>query len=219
MDSEFWLSRWENNETGFHLEEVNPFLPRFWPKLQLPENSRVFVPLCGKSLDLCWLRDQGHEVWGVELSTLALEQFFSGLGLKPTIAQAGAFEIWETEGIRLFCGDFFALTPELLGQPTVVFDRASMIALPPPMREDYARHLLKLAPAPAPRLLITLDYEQEQMSGPPFAVSEAEVQALYKADFKIEKIFSEDILPENPRFQQKGLSRLDESVFLLQPAN
>ncbi len=218
MDTEFWVKRWENDETGFHLDEVNPFLPRFWSQLQAAENSKVFVPLCGKSLDLRWLRDQGHEVWGVELSPLALQQFFSEQGLKPEVRRAGAFEVWETEGIRLFCGDFFELTPELLGQPSVVYDRASMIALPPAMRPNYARHLLSLAPVSASRLLVTLDYEQTQMDGPPFAVSEAEVLALYGDSFQIEKIFCEDILPENERFQQKGLTRLDESVYLLQPA-
>lgn len=218
MDTEFWVKRWENDETGFHLDEVNPFLPRFWPQLQVAESSQVFVPLCGKSLDLRWLRDQGHEVWGVELSPLALQQFFSEQGLKPEVRQLGDFEIWETEGIRLFCGDFFKLTPELLGQPSVVYDRASMIALPPAMRQNYARHLLSLAPASTSRLLVTLDYEQTLMDGPPFAVSEAEVLALYGDNFQIEKIFSEDILPENERFQQKGLTRLDESVYLLRPA-
>jgi len=214
MDAEFWKKRWENGETGFHLDEVNPFLPRFWSHLHVHKKSQVFVPLCGKSLDLCWLREQGHEVWGVELSPLALQQFFSEQGLKPEIHRTGAFEIWETEGIRLFCGDFFKLTPELLGQPSVVYDRASMIALPPAMRPDYARHLQSLAPASAPRLLVTLDYEQAQMDGPPFAVSEAEVRALYGDSFRIEKIFSEDILAENERFRQKGLTRLEESVYL-----
>ncbi len=218
MDVEFWKQRWEDNETGFHLDEVNPFLPRFWSHLKLPENSRVFVPLCGKSLDLRWLREQGHEVCGVELSPLALQQFFSEQGLQPEIHRLGAFEIWETDGIRLFCGDFFELTPELLGLPSVVYDRASMIALPPTMRPDYAHHLQYLAPASAPRLLVALDYEQAQMAGPPFAVSEAEVQALYGDIFQIEKIFSEDILAENERFRQKGLTRLEESVYLLNPA-
>ncbi|HEB57014.1 MAG TPA: thiopurine S-methyltransferase [Gammaproteobacteria bacterium] len=218
MDAEFWKQRWQNNETGFHLDEVNPLLPRFWPRLQIPEKSRVFVPLCGKSLDMRWLREQGHEVWGVELSPLALQQFFSEQGLKPEIHRAGSFEIWETDGLRLFCGDFFELTPELLGTPSVVYDRASMIALPPAMRPDYARHLQSLAPASAPRLLVTLDYEQTQMAGPPFAVSEAEVQTLYGDIFQIEKIFAEDILAGNERFLQKGLTRLEESVYLLNPA-
>ncbi|VAX12965.1 Thiopurine S-methyltransferase [hydrothermal vent metagenome] len=218
MDTEFWKQRWQNNETGFHLDEVNPFLPRFWSHLHISENSRVFVPLCGKSLDLRWLREQGHEVWGVELSPLALQQFFSEQGLKPEIHRSGVFEIWEADGIRLFCGDFFELTPELLGSPSVVYDRASMIALPPAMRKDYARHLQVLAPASAPRLLVTLDYEQMQMAGPPFAVSEAEVVALYGSVFQIEKIFAEDILSENERFRLKGLTRLEESVYLLNPA-
>jgi len=217
MDAEFWKQRWENNETGFHLDEVNPLLPRFWSQLHIPENSQVFVPLCGKSLDLLWLREQGHEVCGVELSPLALQQFFSEQGWVPEIHRSGAFEIWETKGIRLFCGDFFDLTSELLGQPSVVYDRASMIALTPVMRSDYARHLQSLAPAFAPRLLVTLDYEQAQIEGPPFAVSEAEVQALYSPVFQIEKIFAEDILAENERFRLKGLTRLEESVYLLNP--
>ncbi len=94
MDAEFWKQRWENNQTGFHLDEVNPFLPRFWSQLHLPEKGKVFVPLCGKSLDLLWLREQGHDVCGVELSPLAVQQFFAEQGLQPKRHQDGEFEIW-----------------------------------------------------------------------------------------------------------------------------
>ena len=50
-----WESRWQSDRIGFHLKEVNPYLIRFSDKLLHQNPDRVFVPLCGKTLDLCWL--------------------------------------------------------------------------------------------------------------------------------------------------------------------
>ena len=76
MDTDFWLERWQNNQTGFHQDEINSYLTRYWSGLGLTQGSRVLVPLCGKSLDMLWLAEQGHSVVGIELSRLAIEAFF-----------------------------------------------------------------------------------------------------------------------------------------------
>lgn len=219
MEADFWHQRWQDNLIGFHLEEVNPYLPRFYSDLQLKPGQRIFVPLCGKSLDLVWLVEQGVEVTGVEISRLAVEQFFAEQGntqgWQPQVEEMGEFFLYQAQGIRLFCGDFFNLTHDLLGPIDAVYDRASLVALPPKMRARYAAHLEQLCPAPIPRLLVSLDYEQAQMSGPPFAVDEAEIRALYGTTFKIEKLLAQDVLDENAHFRQKGLDHLEEAVYLL----
>jgi thiopurine S-methyltransferase len=96
-----------------------------------------------------------------------------------------------------------------------VYDRASLIALPPDVRERYADHLLSILPRAAQMLLITLNYPQQEMTGPPFAVSANEVEALYHERFTIRPLSQMDVLAQEPRFQERGLSRLQESVFLL----
>ncbi|MEW5905051.1 MAG: thiopurine S-methyltransferase [Pseudomonadota bacterium] len=215
MKKEFWLERWERAEIGFHQDEVNPYLLQYWPELQAAQGGEVFVPLCGKSLDMLWLRQQGYAVLGVELSPIAVRDFFAENGLALTHASAGQFDQCEAEGIRILCGDFFELTREHLAQVRAVYDRASLVALPPEMRARYARHLAELLPPGTPVLLVTFDYPQDEMNGPPFAVSVDEVQALYGAYAEVRLLAQVDILEREPRFKARGVTRMQENIFVL----
>ncbi len=215
MEKNFWLERWERRETGFHQDEINPYLRQYWPELRLAHGSKVFVPLCGKSRDMVWLREQGHAVTGVELSPLAVEAFFEENGLSPQRTKGERFDSYEADGIRILCGDFFDLRRDDLTKVEAVYDRASLIALPPEMRERYAHHLLDILPPAVQILLVTFDYPQTEMPGPPFAVSPAEVEALYRGDATIRHLAQLDVLAQNPHFRERGLSRLQENIFLL----
>ena len=214
MEPSFWHQRWENNKIGFHLGQVNPYLVRYWPDLGLHAGSRVFVPLCGKSLDMLWLAEQGHDVIGVEISPIAVRAFFDENSLQPEVSQAGAFEIWSVDQITILLGDYFELQPAQLGEVEAVYDRASLIALPEEMREDYVEHLNALCPA-MPRLLITLDYDQARMDGPPFAVSQEEVRELYHDRSSLVMLEANDVLADNERFREQGLDRLVEAVWCM----
>lgn len=185
MDHEFWHQRWEQNQIGFHQQAINEYLSAHWAELGLGDGAPVFVPLCGKSLDMLWLREQGHPVLGVELSEKALVDFCRDNALEHQRRQHGPFVEFRAEGLRLLAGDFFALSAEELDGICAVYDRASLIALPPEMRHDYARKMQALLPSGAHILLITMQYEEGAMEGPPFSVSDAEVQALYGEGFEI----------------------------------
>lgn len=215
MKKEFWLERWERAEIGFHQNEVHPYLLKFWPALKRAEGGGVFVPLCGKSLDMLWLRQQGQKVLGVELSPIAVRDFFSENGMAQRHSSTGQFDCCEADDIRILCGDFFDLEKTHLAGIGTVYDRASLIALPPEMRERYARHLVSILPPATQILLITLDYPQEEMQGPPFAVSLPEVEVLYGKYAEIRVLAEDDVLPQNPRFRERGVSRLQERAILL----
>jgi thiopurine S-methyltransferase len=215
MKKEFWLERWERAEIGFHQGEVNPYLLKHWHALHAAQGGEVFVPLCGKSLDMVWLRELGHTVLGVELSAIAVQDFFKENGLTPAHSNITKFERCEADDIRILCGDFFDLSKEDMAQVRAVYDRASLVALPPEMRERYARHLVDILPAGSQVLLVTFDYPQEEMPGPPFAVSEAEVRALYDRYADIRLLEQADILEREPRFKARGVTRMQESIFLL----
>lgn len=215
MQADFWLERWRNQQIGFHQDRVNVHLEQYWPALHVPAETAVFVPLCGKSRDMLWLAGQGHRVIGVELSPLAAEAFFVESGLSPTVTREGDFECYRVGEIEIRCGDFFDLGAVDLAGVAAVYDRASLVALPPDMRRRYAAHMATLLPADAQTLLITFDYPQSEMQGPPFAVSEDEVHALYDAAFEVVALVAEDVLAENERFRKAGLSRMQERVFRL----
>jgi thiopurine S-methyltransferase len=215
MKKDFWLERWEREEIGFHQDELNPYLLQYWQGLHLARDSLVFVPLCGKSRDMSWLREQGHRVLGVELSAIAVQAFFKENGHIPKSTTVGKFDRCEAGGIRILCGDFFDLGKDDLANVSAVYDRASLIALPPEMRERYARHLASILPPATQILLVTLDYPQAEMQGPPFSVAPGEVEALYREYAEVRLLAQPDVLAQNPRFQQRGLSRMRENIFLL----
>ena len=215
MKKDFWLERWEKEEIGFHQDEINPYLRRYWQDLHLARDNLVFVPLCGKSRDMMWLREQGHQVLGVELSAIAVQAFFKENGYTPQHVSRGKFDRCEADGIRILCGDFFDLTRNDLAHVTAVYDRASLIALPPEMRERYARHLVSILPPATQLLLITVEYPQTEMQGPPFSVSPGEVEALYREHAEVRQLANLEVLEQNPRLQQRGLSRLRENIYLL----
>jgi len=217
MDSQFWLERWQRNEIGFHQGAVNVHLMEFWPGLGFAPGSRIFAPLCGKSRDLLWLRAQGHRVLGVEISPVAVRDFFRENSLDPEITRHGPFELWERDGLCVLCGDFFALPPALLSDVAGVYDRAALIALPPAMRPRYVQHLTAIVPAATSMLLVTLDYPEGEMNGPPFAVQEPEVRRLYEPARRVRVLLTKDVLAENPRFRERGLTALREQVYRIDP--
>jgi thiopurine S-methyltransferase len=215
MKKDFWLERWERGEIGFHQDEVNPYLIQYWQELHLVRNSLVFVPLCGKSRDMLWLREQGHTLLGVELSAIAVQAFFNENGYEPQHVSTGKFDCCEANDIRILCGDFFDLLKDDLAKVGAVYDRASLIALPPEMRASYAHHLASILPPGTQILLVTVDYPQAEMQGPPFSVTSEEVTALYREYAEVRLLAQMDVLDKNPRFKERGLSRLQESIFLL----
>ena len=212
MEHDFWQERWAQGQIGFHLEEVNPYLQRHWSRLELEPASRVLVPLCGKSLDLAWLAGQGYRVLGVELSRRAVEGFFREHGLEPEVSQRGGFEVWRCAEVEVWCGDFFALQAQDLADCAGVYDRAALIALPPEMRLRYMRLLAELLPTGCQGLLVTLDYDQALLAGPPFSVADDEVRHGF-AGRQVEPLEVLEIIEQSPKFAQAGAASLLERVY------
>ncbi|WP_269790445.1 thiopurine S-methyltransferase [Stenotrophomonas sp. Iso1] len=215
MHPEFWLQRWQDGQIGFHQADVMPLLQKHWPSLELPAGSRVLVPLCGKTLDMHWLAAQGHRVLGVELSSLAVEQFFSEAGLTPQRHRSAFGEHYIAGPIEIICGDAFALDAELLADVVGVYDRAALIALPPQLRQHYRDTVYARLPQGCQGVLITLEYPQDEKQGPPFSVEQPEVEALFAAPWQVGLLERRDILDQQPDFRAQGVSALWTSVYQL----
>lgn len=214
MEPAFWQQRWADNQIGFHQAQVNPYLQTYWPQLQLAPGSRVLVPLCGKSLDLAWLAGQGHRVLGVELSRRAVEDFFREHGLEAEVRQQGAFEVWRSGDVQLWCGDFFALRAEDVADCVGLYDRAAVIALPVQMRARYMQLLSGVLPTSCRGLVVTLDYDQSLLAGPPFSVRDEELRQGF-AGWQVEQLEAVEVIEESPKFVQAGASSLLERVYRL----
>lgn len=213
MHKDFWLQRWESERIGFHQDQVNSYLRKYFQVLHLEHENVVLVPLCGKSVDMQWLCKQSQRVLGVEMSKIAVQAFYKEHGYDPQPVHGEKFESYEANNIRILCGDIFDLNSEDVKQVSAMYDRAALIALPVNMRERYVSHLMSILPSKTQILLITLDYNQDEMTGPPFAVSSDLVVALYSQYAQISLLAKMDVLEQNPRFKERGLSSLHESLF------
>ena len=215
MDPDFWHQRWREGRIGFHQDRPLPLLLEHWSAQALAPDSQVFVPLAGKSLDLAWLAAQGHRVLGVELSPLAVAQFFAEHSLTPQVHDSRYGRHYRAGDIELICGDVFGLDADVLADCAAIYDRAALIALPPPLRRRYVRELHALLPAGCRGLLITLEYPQHETQGPPFAVPGAEVRDLYGRDWRVVTLERRDILAQQPGFVAEGVSALETVVYRL----
>lgn len=207
MQHEFWHQKWQKNEIGFHLNQPHPLLVKYMGCLNISPNSRIFIPLCGKSLDIHWLLTQGYHVVGIDLSPIAIHDLISTLGLSFTEMQSGNLSHFHHPQIDLFVGDFFELTIEQLGQIDAIYDRAALVALPEQMRSQYNQHLIHIG-GHASQLLISFEYDQSIMAGPPFAISTQQLQDYYSSEYDIQLLDSQTEL-------LKGKVNAQEKIWLL----
>lgn len=209
MEAEFWHRKWDTNDIGFHNHQANPLLVKHLEQLALPSGSRLFLPLCGKTLDIGWLLDKGYKVAGAELSKLAVIQLFDELGIAPQISQRGELEVYSANNLVIFIGDIFNLDESLLGNVDAIYDRAALVALPESMRAQYTRHLRDITHH-SPQLLICFEYDQTQMEGPPFSVPDSEVEQHYGHHYDLTLVSSESV-----EGGLKGKCAAKENVWLL----
>lgn len=209
MDPSFWHQRWEKNEIGFHEGNPNQLLVAHFHELSVAKGRRVFVPLCGKTLDISWLLSRGYRVAGAELSQLAIEQLFMDLGMQPEIETVGNVEQWSANNLDIFVGDIFELSGKMLGQVDAVYDRAALVAFPADLRTRYSAHLMEMTDK-APQFLICYEYDQSLMEGPPFSVSDEEVHRHYATTYDLTLIASTQVAGG-----LKGKAPAKENVWLL----
>lgn len=208
MPTEDWCSRWKEGRIGWHEPDGNASLRRWWPRM--PAGARVLVPLCGKSLDLVWLAQQGHEVTGVELSELAVRAFFTEQRLSARIERRAGFDVYLADQmpIALWCGDFFDFMETGFDAH---YDRGALVALPPDLRPAYVAHLRGRLKADAARLVLTLEYDQALAPGPPFSVPAAEV-AGYFPDLERVSVH-DDPASAPPKLREAGIESFVETVW------
>lgn len=210
MDADFWHEKWASKDIAFHNSDAHPLLVAYMDALELAPGGRVFIPLCGKSRDIAWLRSQGLSVAAVELSRIAVEELFAELGLEPQVETLGSLRHYSGgEGLDIYQGDIFDLCAAQLGCVDAVYDRAALVALPEAMRQRYSHHVRELG-AGAPQLLIVYDYLQSAMAGPPFAIGDAEVAEHYSDSHTLQLLHSEAVAGG-----LKGQCPAEEKVWLL----
>lgn len=207
--SEDWLGRWDQGRTGWHEPAGNEGLKTFWPDIADP--GSVLVPLCGKSPDLLWLAERGHHVVGVELSETAVRGFFADNELEYELESAGQFSRYAAtqHSLKLCCGDFFAFESPPFD---ALYDRGALVAISGEQRPQYVEHTNKLLKPGALRLVVTLEYDQRVVNGPPFAVLADELAGYWSDLARVGEKDDIDNCP--PKFRAAGLTDISEVFWL-----
>lgn len=216
-DSEInWQEKWDQGQIGFHQENFNSDLVTYMDRVisESDELVNVFVPLCGKTRDMLWLSEKFIKVFGVELSHLAMEQFEAENNRNFKKSSIDSFTTYSDDKYTLYQGDFFKLDKSHLPHVTHIYDRASMIALPKKIRKSYSKHLTEVIKAPH-IFLITIDYDQDKVHGPPYSVPQDEVRSYYGQSYLIE-VMSEVVISEGvpPRFAEEGAT-IKKTVYFM----
>ena len=210
MEASFWHQKWVRGEIGFHQKDINPFLLKHLEKLNIPKGSRIFLPLCGKTRDFLFLLESGYQVIGAELSELANKELFKELCLNPEITPVGELIRYSAQDIDVLVGDIFDVTAEYLGHKSAIYDRAALVALPVEIRARYTSHLMNITKL-APQLLITFEYDQKLMDGPPFSLTESEIKHHYGSKYEL-KVLESNFVSGG----LKGKIKSTETAWLLQ---
>lgn len=213
MERKFWLERWSKNQIGFHQPQPNRWLVQLWPEVAAKQS--VFVPLCGKSLDMRYLEDQGHPIVGIDLASLALEAYFEEAGEQVQPESHNSLHVYRGRQSTLYCGDLFEMSAAEVESVDAVYDRGALVALPPEQRRRYADHLQRILPVGARVLLVALEYDQHLVAGPPHSVLPEEVEALYGERCSIAPLVSEGTEEVPPHFTEQGVRRATEAVYLI----
>lgn len=209
MEANFWHQKWEKGDIGFHEQEANPFLTAHISQLTLPDGARVFLPLCGKTSAIAWLLQRGFHVIGAELSDIAIRDLFESLDVVPTISTIGSLKHYQADNVDMYVGDIFELSAAQIGHIDAIYDRAALVALPLLLRDKYSAHLIALT-SKAPQLLITYEYDQSLMNGPPFSINQEEVDKHYGNHYMITLLEQKSVLGG-----MKGKVASTEAIWLL----
>ena len=213
MHEQFWHERWEKRQIGFHEGKPNELLVKYLSALNLNYNERIFLPLCGKTVDIAWLLSQGYRIAGAELSELAIQELFEDLKIKPQVTSLAQLKHYSAPNLDIFVGNIFNLSTELLGKVDAIYDRAALVALPPEMRTLYTEHLVKITNC-APQLLIVFEYPQGSMQGPPFSIAQEEIEAHYSS------LYDMTLLNSTQNYRSlRATTGVSENLWLLKKKN
>ena len=187
-DNQFWLDKWDDKKIGFHESEPHNLLTQFWGNLRVSNTSKVLVPLCGKSIDMIWLKKCGHAVTGVELSETAILSFFDENQVDAEIQSADKNNYYVGENLTIWEADIFNLPNIELESYEVIYDRAALVAINPRQRFRYARIFTDNIPSGNFMFLIVLEYDKSLLSGPPFSLAKDDIELLYGKSWDIKEI-------------------------------
>ncbi|KAM8966240.1 thiopurine S-methyltransferase-like [Pelodytes ibericus] len=214
-----WMARWEKRIIGFHEANVHVLLAEFVDDMvNNRKQIRILFPLCGKAVDMKWLADMGHTIVGIDVSEIAIKEFFAENNIPyveedvPGISGAKVFK--STSGnISLYCCSIFNINDSIVGKFDGIWDRGAMVAINPCDRQRYVSLIISLMAKDCHYLLVTVEFEPKLHAGSPFYVPDEDLETMLGSLCSYKCLKTIDALSDNQR--QWGLVFYQEKIFLV----
>lgn len=217
MDKAYWLNRWETGNTRFNEPVPHRYLVKYFDELNLSPGDSIFVPLCGKSVDMVWMMRHKHPIIGVEISPIAINDFLAENEIQALKSQEDGFCVYRHNLGMLYQGDLFTFNPACLNEIKAVYDRGCFVALPPmSIRLQYIDWLKSTLQTGTRILFISIEHNNPSIAEPPFSVSDKELRQYFNKEFSVNLLRKEEAAEIKPHWQERGIKCLWESVYLIE---
>lgn len=217
MEHKFWHKKWEKNEIGFHLDSYNPILTKHWIdfKSNFSKLGSVLIPLCGKSKDILFFSDMGLKVTGVELSEDAIIAFFKENNLAYNVSIVNNSKLYSCleKDIQIFNCDILTLSHKDLGKVEMIYDRASIVALPQKIRTDYVKWIHEIKNNETKVFMNVFEFDAP--NGPPFSITLSDIKNYFSDSFTVTLIESIDIEAHKIQIHKNDISWLKSQIYFL----
>jgi thiopurine S-methyltransferase len=214
MSNHLWQQMWKDNYIAFHQANITPLLQRHLLTLNLTKPSRILVPLCGKSVDMTWLMSQGHHVVGIELSPIAIKNYFSERGIKPKRDRIGKFIRWRHGDCELWCGDVFDLTTLDLQRDHLLYDNAALTSFPQALRQTYVDHFHRCLPLHCNILLATTESPEDDSPLSHLDIDQ-EIAQLYRTHYRVALLAGESRVQQDPSYPEAKHQVFCDKLYLI----
>lgn len=191
----------EKEDPPFHAAAYNSLLVKYHDRLTPEQKTgRVFVPLCGKTLDMIFLSEQRYEVVGLEFSEIGIVDFFAENNLtydKEELVDSPFVKYTAKErNITIYKGDLFDLSRDVCGDFDASWDRGSFVAVNVPTRKKYAQLMSSIIRPSGKILMEVWKYNPSKYAGPPHHTEEKDIVETF-TDFKVKVL---EFNPTKPHF-------------------
>jgi len=166
LDQKMWTERYQSEDTPWDLESYHPCLDWTLPRLKL-SRSKILVPGCGSGHDAAKLSGLGHRVTGLDFSGHAVDK---------------AKKLYKD--VPFLHSDVFAHAKEYAGRYDTVFEHTLFCAIDTGSRAKLVKAWTELLNDDG-HLLGTFIVCNKR-KGPPFGITEWELEELLSPHFKIE---------------------------------
>jgi SAM-dependent methyltransferase len=164
----FWCDRYQNQETGWDLNQPSPILVNMFPRMKVPP-SRVLVLGCGRGHDAVYFAKQGHFVTAVDISPKALEEAQKLYGSTYP-------------NIRWVQADIFNLPRDWDQSFDLIWEHTCFCAINPTRRNELVGIWRRLLSEHGQ--LLAIFFVMEKRGGPAFGASEWELRQRLQKNFR-----------------------------------